>query len=412
MTAKPRLLIVSAVLPFPRKAGQNQRVYYKIKAAREHFHVTFLTFTEPAWISEVRAKLLEVCDDAIILPGRYASSRLSRLSHKARGTLFSLKTGLKFSNYVTGELEFTPSRIAALLTNQHFDCALFEYWHAHQTIPTFHTHNIPCVLDMHDVLWQSYSRQLSAKRGLPAWWRDRAIKLYQQTEEYAWQQFDALIAINAAEGQYARGIVRDHIPIFYTPMGTDLSTWPYSWEPAEPPRIGYYASMSSPHNQQDALHCFTHIMPLIWDKIPNAELWLVGSNPPDFIQALPQKDSRIHVTGFVDRVQDVLKTMSAVLCPWSGTYGFRSRLIEVMGLGVPIVASPDAVYGMNMTTGQGIFLSPTDEGLAQYTLDLVCQPAFAQQQSKLARAQMEQKFSYEATYGQFATDLLNFVANR
>lgn len=154
--------------------------------------------------------------------------------------------------------------------------------------------------------------------------------------------------------------------------------------------------------------CIQKIMPLIWRGIPDVEFWVVGANPPLGIQNL-QSDGRVRVTGFVPDVGEVLATMTAVLCPWHGTYGFRSRLIEVMALGVPVVATPDAVYGMGMDVNKGLFLAEADEELAEYCLALIQQPDWAQQQSLLARQQVEGKFSFEATYGQLAKDLYEFA---
>lgn len=39
---KPRLLVISAILPFPLNSGQRVRVYNKLLALRELFHITFL----------------------------------------------------------------------------------------------------------------------------------------------------------------------------------------------------------------------------------------------------------------------------------------------------------------------------------------------------------------------------------
>lgn len=149
-------------------------------------------------------------------------------------------------------------------------------------------------------------------------------------------------------------------------------------------------------------------MPLIWEQRPDVEFWVVGANPPQEICALGS-DKRVRVTGFVPDVGEFLATMTVVLCPWEGTYGFRSRLIEVMALGVPVVATPDAVYGMGLETEEGIFLSKEDNGMVASALALLEQPAWAQQQSRLARQQMEGEFSFEATYGKLTEDLHRFA---
>jgi glycosyltransferase involved in cell wall biosynthesis len=188
-------------------------------------------------------------------------------------------------------------------------------------------------------------------------------------------------------------------------MGTDISLWPYSWQPViSPRRIAFYGGLASPQNQRDALLSYQEIMPMIWKRFPDVEFWIVGSNPPDFIKNLEQ-DSRVHVTGFLENPQDVLKTTSFVLCPWSGTFGFRSRVVEVMSLGVPVLASRDAVYGMGFEIGNGISVSNSSAEMATQGLKWLNNNDELAYQSSLARQQIEDKFSYEATYIRLADEL-------
>ena len=362
-------------------------------------------------MATARKQLSELCQDVILLPARYNQNLIQKGYHRLAGAYYSLQSGLKFSNYLVSQVELTPARVDAALGARRLDCCIFEYWHAVRVVEILHRRNIPCVLDTHDILWQSYARQMNARKNLPGWWKQRAIEKYRQNEENAWRQFDGLIAINAGERDYMRSKVSDDMRLFYAPMGTDLSQWPYRWQPVQPPRLAYYGGLGSPHNQQDALSCYQNIMPWIWKENPEAELWLVGSNPPDFLQVLPSQDRRVVVTGYVENVQDVLSTMSIVLCPWSGTYGFRSRIIEVMALGIPVVASPDAVWGMQIEAEQGIFLKKEPMGMVQACLRLLRDESFSKQQSHMARTQVENKFSYEATYGNLAQELSEFITH-
>ena len=41
--SKPRILVISNVLPFPGKSGQEMRVYYNLQSLKSKFHITFLT---------------------------------------------------------------------------------------------------------------------------------------------------------------------------------------------------------------------------------------------------------------------------------------------------------------------------------------------------------------------------------
>jgi glycosyltransferase involved in cell wall biosynthesis len=395
------------VLPFPRSAGQHQRVFYTLQAARRKFHVTFATVAGHE-APRTRKELSSLCDDIVVLPSLYRRNYAAQLFHRAAGVGYAAMTGL---NYAIGQVEFPPGRLERVLDSKPFDCVLFEYWHAAAATSVFREKNIPCVLDMHDILWKSYAQSLESSSGMPGMWKDWALRRYRTEEEQAWGKFDAIVAINRDEERVVREVVDRRVAIFHSAMGTDLDLWPYSPDPATPPRIAYYGGLGNRQNEQCALRCATQIMPAIWAKVPNAELWLVGANPPESLSRLAS-DRRVHVTGFVDDVQQVLRTMTAVACPWTGKFGFRSRLIEVMALGVPVVVTPDAVHGMELEADRGVLLGETDGALADHAVRLATDPAFARDQSCKARDQVERCFSVESTYDRLIDDLSRWLRTR
>lgn len=391
-------------MPLPRNSGQKQRIFHTLRAAREQFHLTFITVAAPEAVDETRRTLLTVCDDAIVLPSRYSSSKAVKVKHRLRGALRSLRTGLLFSNYLIGDVELSPERMRDVLAKHQFDIALFEYWHAHRATEVFRKAGVPCVLDMHDVLWMARTQRLNENTRLPAWVRNRAIRKYRTSEESAWQRFDALIAINQAELELVKATVPHH-QVFYCPMGVDISQWSYSWEPVpSAPRIAYYGDLGSAYNQEAALRTFSDVMPRVWATNPSAELWLVGRNPPESLRALTA-DPRIKVPGYIEDVRSTLRTMTAVVCPWRGRYGFRSRLIEVMALGVPVVSSVDGVHGMGLQHGRGLFLGDTTEELAAHVVSLVTNPELASAQSRAARDVVVEAFDMDKTYRRLMSEL-------
>jgi len=394
-------------MPYPRTAGQQVRVYNTLVALRPVFDITLLTFCVPGEAALAQKEAAPLVDRVIALPSITQRHGVARLWHKLAGALYGLGTGLKASNYILGKVELSPARIATHCGGP-YDVVLYEYWHTHESVRAFQRAGIPCVLDMHDVLWQAYESELTNLA--PAWvgpLRDRRVHAYRRREEAAWAEFDALIAISAGEAAYARSVLPEK-PILVAPMGIDLTKWPYGWSPVTPPRVAFYGGLSGPLNCQSVVRCVQQIMPLVWQDVPDAEFWIVGANPPPEITAL-RADSRIHVTGFVPDVASLLATMRVVLCPWRGTYGFRSRLIEVMAVGTPIVATPDAVFGMGLDAGRGLLLAEQDIALAAHCHRLIENLRMAQSQSAQAREQVEREFSFEATYGRLARELLQVV---
>ncbi len=405
---KPRLLILSAVYPFPRTTGQQQRVYYKLRSLRADFHLTFLTVAAANEVVRVRAELLKLCDAAIVLPSEYSRTFVARGYHKISGTAYAWCVGLKFSNYLIGEVEFSPERVASALGEMSFAAVLFEYWHAYRAAALFRERGIRGILDMHDILWKSFAKQLDDNTWIPRRFKQWLVDRYRAREETAWNAFDVLIAINQDEREYVRRHTRDGITALYVPMGTDLEVWPYCWEPASPRRIAFYGSLGSRHNQKDALASYRDVMPAIWKRFPDIQYWIVGSNPPSSVRGL-DRDGRVHVTGFVENPQEVLRAMTIVICPWSGTYGFRSRVVEAMALGVPVIASQDAVKGMGLEEGRGILCGGSSPELADLALRLLGDDDELHRQSLQARIQIEQRFSYESTYLRFSTELAQML---
>lgn len=396
-----RLSVISHVSPVPGASGQSQRVLHTLAAARHRFHVRFVTTERPGEREIQRDELASLCDELVLLPARRTDRSLQR---RIAAALYVAFTGLKPSNYWIGRLEFSPTRVQSAVRRDNCDCALFEYWHAWRAAEALRLAGVPAVVDTHNVLAASYQELLRAQRLVPAPLRSYALSRYAHAERTAWRAFDALIAINRDEYQQIRDSVPSDHAVFYAPMGIDLSRWPYCWRPESPPRVAYYGGMGSPRNQSSAIECLRQVMPTVWASHPDARLWIVGSNPPPTIRNL-EADARVRVTGFVDEVGPLLGTMSVVLCPFSGTYGFRSRVVEVLAAGAPMVAFHDAVAGMDLVHGDGISLVSSYEEMTRRCIELLSEPERAASQSVAGRRRVEAIYSMEATYGRLMAEL-------
>jgi glycosyltransferase involved in cell wall biosynthesis len=104
--------------------------------------------------------------------------------------------------------------------------------------------------------------------------------------------------------------------------------------------------------------------------------------------------------------------MTCVACPWSGTYGFRSRLVEVMSLGVPTVASREAVWGMELDTSGGILLADGDAALARLVVDVVTDAPRARELGDRGRRTVETLFTVDATYGRWMRAVREWLETR
>jgi len=405
-----KLLVVSHVWPFPGISGQERRVRHTLEVASGFFDVDFLTFAPASELAETSERLVDLGCRPLVLPSRQSNGLARRLFHTTVSRFYATTKGLKVSNYWIGRLELSPGRIQSAVRGNDYDVVLYEYFHAVNSVCLFRSQGVPTLLDTHNILASSLEQRLKERRHLPAIFKELHLARYRRQEEWAWRQFDGLIAINRNEYQIIQSRKRREQALFYAPMGIDLSRWSHGQQRANPPRVAFYGP-SGPHNEAAALRTHDRVMPGIWKRFPEAEFWMIGSNPSKRLCNLAQ-DRRVRVTGYVERVQEVLSTMSLVLCPWSGTYGFRSRIVEVMALGIPVVATSQAVDGMELESGQGILLAETDAALADAAVKLLSDAHALKVQSQHARAEMERLYSLDNTYGRLMREIQEWLGRR
>lgn len=397
--------MVSHVPPVPSTAGQRQRVKHTLEALRREFDVTFIT----------SARNLDEHPDIVDHADSVRTVGATRLPlprqvlQRMGGEAFALRTGLKRSNYDIRQL-FGAENLATVIDPSAFDLAFVHYWHAVDAVSFFQEAGTPCVLDMHDILWRARGSQLRERRFVPASWARVQERRYRVAEEHAWRAFDGIVAINDEERREAAGVVGQAVPVWYAPMGVHLESWRYGHDPSDPPRLAYYGGLNTPARESAVVQCVDEIMPAVWDRHPDCEFWVVGANPTPKIVRLGD-DPRVRVTGFVDDPASTLASMWGLLCPFSGQFGFRSRLIEVMACGVPVIGTPDAVYGMGLEMNDSLLLHDSSAGLAEASLEVLADRKDALRRGRLARAQAE-NFGFEATYGTMAGELAAFAEVR
>lgn len=402
--SRPRIAFVSHVVPIPGDAGQQRRVGMLLEALAPVADVHLVTYAPRRRCQAVAAALGPLVTSATVLPSRVQRSLPIRAACHAYARLAARNSGLKVSNHLIGDIELTPRRVARACAGRQVDVALFQYWHAHRAIQAFPDATVT-VLDMHDILWQSLQAQLERD---PRGAQPARVEAYRDREEAAWREFDVLLAINEAEATYARSVAIGS-EVIAMPMGIELGSWPYQWRPAMPPLVAFYGALGDARGEADALRAHA-VMEAIWENEPDARLRIIGSNPTDRIRAFAA-DRRVEITGFVDSPGNALAEASCLICPFTGTYGFRSRLIEVMATGVPIVCSRDAVYGMGLGPADGLDVVDSDQEMAAVALDLIGNRAEATRRSALARRVAEDRFGVARTYGAAVRRLLELVGS-
>ncbi len=170
----------------------------------------------------------------------------------------------------------------------------------------------------------------------------------------------------------------------------------------------FVGRMSYLPNKQAALRLCREIMPGIIRRIPDAVLFLVGSNPPPEILAL-DNGSSIRVTGAVDKILPYLRDSEVLLCPLSLGTGTRLKVLEAMAAGIPVISSNTGCEGIPVSTGKDIILAETNDQFIRETSNLLKSPGLGNQISLKARRLVEDKYSQDEI-GRCLTEGLSLTA--
>ncbi len=102
-------------------------------------------------------------------------------------------------------------------------------------------------------------------------------------------------------------------------------------------KIVFVGNMRTLQNVDGCLHFVKNIFPIIKNNNPNAILYIVGSSPNDNIKEL-ESDS-IHVTGFVESVEEFIKDAVLSVAPIRVAAGIQNKVLISMACNVPVVLS-------------------------------------------------------------------------
>lgn len=395
--ARPRLAFVSHVRPFPSSGGQTQRVRNLLQALRAEFSVSFLGVVQPQDRADVEAELAHHVDDVRLLDARLGRPAVRALLGPVQ-TAYLHATGLKETNFQIGAVELSPTRVLELVGSTQYDIAVFQYWHSWRAAKAIRDGGVPTVLDMHNILWRSLEANTPPRASLlrQLLVPHPRLAAYRRREEAAWGDFSGILAINHGEADHVRGLYPS-VPMIVAGMGIDLERWAYRWTPPKgPPTIAFYGGLSSERGVQDALVVHDRVMPMVWESVPDARLLVIGADPPEAIRRLGSE--RVEVTGFVADPAEHLTRAHVLVCPFVGRYGFRSRLVEALATGTPVVCTSDAVYGMDIGERDGLAIADTPEEMAARILEFVHGDQAAVHASMAGRAAVEDRFDLASTY--------------
>jgi hypothetical protein len=223
---------------------------------------------------------------------------------------------------------------------------------------------------------------------------ERRVRAY---EPLIARRFDRVTFI-APPDQDALRVVAPDIPSDVIPSGVDLDFFnpnaPFE-RPDAPPTILFTGTMDYFPNLDAGYYLANSILPRVRETHPNAELHIVGMNPPERLARL--NGSRgVTVTGRVPDVRPYFDRATVFVAPMRCGSGLQTKNIEAMAMGVPLVTTTLGGNGLLAEPGTDYVRTDDTDGIVQSVNRLIADPAERRVFAERGRAYVEREHNWTA----------------
>ncbi len=380
-----KITIVAQRFPYPLDKGDRLTIYHLIKFLSVRHQVTLITFKEsshdPAW----EAELQPYCDRIETLP----ENTIRAYVNCAMGLFDSLPLQIHYSH--DPEMVSLVNRV---IQETEPDLLYAHYIRmGHYILPH---KQIPRVLAMQLSMTLNYERLAKNAKT----WVQKLLfstehrKLVKFEADFA-RRFDQVMLISSRDLE-AVNAVPPLENVFFNPHGVDYDY--FSPDPTvakEKNSIVFTGNMNYRPNVDGAVYFCKEILPLIKERVPTVQVYIVGTDPTPEVLGLGS-DSAVTVTGRVPDLRQYMRSAEVAIAPMRIVAGLLNKVLEALSMELPMVVTPQANEGIKAADGTHLVIADSAQAFADEVLNLLENPARRNELGVAAREFIKNKWSWDA----------------
>ncbi len=384
-----RVLIITDYLPYPLISGDRIRVYNLIRRVAVHHQVSLVALLGTPDDKASLHHLGEFCEFVSTADHTWPSLKTEwpgMLQYLFTGKPWELR--LIYSQKLAETIRrLTSQKPYDIVDIQHSRMALYR----EEIAPSCKAKTI---LTLHNIAYMQYEiiAKIQSKplRRLRDWLHSRALWFWEP--RYA-AKFSHVITMSQLDSQ--RLLERNaQLDMEVIPNGVD--TQRYQPLPLEENHAGllFIGTMAYPPGADGARFFCRQILPLVEQRFPNVETWIVGADPPQDVVALAA--DRIHVTGRVEDILPYYQRTSICVVPLRAGGGTRLKILEAMALGRPVVTTSIGCEGLEAVNGKHLLIADDPAGFADHINRLMSDADLYHSITQSARQFVESHYGWNA----------------
>jgi glycosyltransferase involved in cell wall biosynthesis len=409
-----RILMLSPGYPLPTDNGAKRRILATANHLSQHYDLTLVSLREPI--------------STAVLPGaKYEVRWQDCIIEQPVKNKFQTAVKAAFSNRLYSQVKYwnrnLRESIAEMLTTQHFDCLWVHFLFMTAYIEQYFfksqfgekQYRPILVLDQHNVDELYFRSFLTSKTNYAQKFYAALETLKARHLQKRWfPRFDAILCVSPEDLQKTAQYVDKATSLWLAPNGVDIGYFqpPAQQDFRETTSIVIFGGSLDVTMNQDAVCWFsTSIWPLIKQRIPKSQFWIVGRNPNSEIWKLSEKQG-IKVTGTVADVRDYYRQANVFVVPLRFGGGTKLKTLEAMAMGLPVVSTAVGAQGLNIISGQHIYVAERPEDFAARVIELMKDHGKAASMGAAARLLVEKQYSWTSIMGDVDDKMKNLFWKR
>jgi sugar transferase (PEP-CTERM/EpsH1 system associated) len=264
----------------------------------------------------------------------------------------------------------------------------------------------PVVWDSVDCISHLFRQAAARSDSLTGKLRSRfELKRTERYEGWLLDQFKRVLVTSSVDGQALAALSNNGVAkrISVLPNGVDVDYFaPDTAVSREENAIIVSGKMSYHANVTMTMYLANEIMPHVWARRPNTQLWIVGKDPTREIRALGEKTA-VTVTGAVPDLRDYVRRAAVAAAPIPYGAGIQNKVLEAMSCATPVVVTPQAVAALDIEPGRDLLVADTPQAFADALLNLLNDPQRRQRLGQAGRAYVQERHHWNNIAAQLET---------
>jgi polysaccharide biosynthesis protein PslH len=397
-----RILYLTQVLPYPLDSGAKVRQYHMVRHLAKRHEVTLVSFTRSDDPPEAIEHLEAICGTVCAVPMRRSLWRNLRAGAKG------LLTGLPMV-VARDEISEMVATLRRLVERTAFDVIhadqLSMAGYGRLAARMSRPHQPQTLLDEHNAIYVLTRRMADTEQNpLRRLVMAREARAFARYEARMVKAYDAMLTVIPEDQERLLALFdpaeRQTLARKFTvvPICVDVDQEPpVTPQGGHAPTILHLGTMFWPPNIHGVLWFVREVLPLIRERMPEAEFVVIGKNPPSEVEALAA-NPRIHVTGYVADLAPYLAQTDVFVVPLHAGSGMRVKIVEAWMRGLPVVSTPIGAEGIEVRDGENILLAADAPAFAEATVRLLTDSALNQRLRSQGRSWVETHYSWQSVY--------------